>query len=234
MVREHMETIKLDSWKAVCNYIDAGFWQPTPTYFEHIVQRNTYYPPHAFSKGQLASKSWLLQKLSDAYLYEMDLQSKPTVAILGCWIGTMVHSLHQHFELERVYGIDKDPESIDKSETLNRDLVQDEWMYKGVTHDVDLLDCSHMQFETGGELINCKPDWIINTSCEHMSTLWFDSIDEDQLVIMQTNNSEEFAGHINPVDSIEDMQRMYPLKDTLYVGEMITPAYTRFMQIGHK
>ena len=52
-----MDTIKLDSWKAVSNYIDRGFWQPKPTYFEHIVQRNTYYPPHAFSKGQLASKS---------------------------------------------------------------------------------------------------------------------------------------------------------------------------------
>ena len=159
---------------------------------------------------------------------------EPTVAILGCWIGTMVHSLHQHLTTERIYGIDKDPESIEKSETLNREFVQDGWKYKGVVADVDLLDCSYMQFETGGELINCKPDWIINTSCEHMSTLWFDSIDEDQLVVMQTNNSEEFAGHINPVKSVQEMQDMYPTKDTIYVGEMITPAYTRFMQIGHK
>lgn len=236
MVGEHMETIKLDSWKAVSNYIDRGFWQPKPTYFEHIVQRNTYYPPHAFSKGQLASKSWLLKELYASVIDPPGSVSlpEPTVAILGCWIGTMVHSLHQHLTIERIYGIDKDPESIEKSETLNREFVQDGWKYKGVVADVDLLDCSYMQFETGGELINCKPDWIINTSCEHMSTLWFDSIDEDQLVVMQTNNSEEFAGHINPVKSVEEMQDMYPLKDTIYVGEMITPAYTRFMQIGHK
>ena len=236
MVGEHMDTIKLDSWKAVSSYIDRGFWQPKPTYFEHIVQRNTYYPPHAFSKGQLASKSWLLKELYASVIDPPGSVNlpEPTVAILGCWIGTMVHSLHQHLTIERIYDIDKDPESIEKSETLNREFVQDGWKYKGVVADVDLLDCSYMQFETGGELINCKPDWIINTSCEHMSTLWFDSIDEDQLVVMQTNNSEEFAGHINPVKSVQEMQDMYPLKDTIYVGEMITPAYTRFMQIGHK
>ena len=34
--------------------------------------------------------------------------------------------------------------------------MQDGWKYKGVVHDVDLLDCDNMQFETGGELINVK------------------------------------------------------------------------------
>ena len=55
--------ISLKSWKEVTEYIDNGFWKPTPSYFEHIVQHNSYYPNHAFSKGQLASKSWLLEKL---------------------------------------------------------------------------------------------------------------------------------------------------------------------------
>ena len=51
---------------------------------------------------------------------------------------------------------------------------------------------------------------------------------------MQTNNSEEFDGHINPCYTVKEMQDKYPLSNTLYVGEMITPAYTRFMQIGYK
>jgi hypothetical protein len=51
---------------------------------------------------------------------------------------------------------------------------------------------------------------------------------------MQTNNSEEFEGHINPCSSILQMQEMYPLSETLYVGELITPAYSRYMQIGYK
>jgi len=229
-----METIKLNSWKEVTEYIDNGFWQPTPSYFEHIVQHNTYYPNHAFSKGQLASKSWLLEKLSNVYLYGLPLQSDPVVAILGSWIGALVEPLHKSISIERIYGIDTDAEAIEKSEKLNRQFVQDEWKYKGVVHDVDLLDCSEMEFQTGGELINVKPDWIINTSCEHMSTLWYDSVQSDQLIIMQTNNSEEFEGHVNTCKSIDEMQLKYPLTNPLYVGELITPAYTRYMQIGYK
>ncbi len=229
MVRTKMESIKLNSWKEVTEYIDDGFWQPTPSYFEHIVQHNSYYPNHAFSKGQLASKSWLLEKL-----YYNTEKSNPTVAILGSWIGALVEPLHKHFEIERIYGIDTDAEAIEKSEKLNQKFVQDSWKYKGVVHDVDMLDCDTMQFETGGELITTKPHWIINTSCEHMSTLWYDTVDPDQLIIMQTNNSKEFDGHINPCYTVKEMQEKYPLGNVLYVGELITPAYTRYMQIGYK
>ena len=225
-----METIKLNNWKEVTDYIDNGFWQPTPSYFEHIVQHNTYYPNHAFSKGQLASKSWLLKEVHHTYPKIPNL----TVAILGSWIGALVEPLHKSIPIERIYGIDTDAEAIEKSEKLNRQFVQDGWKYKGVVHDVDLLDCSEMEFQTSGELINVKPNWIINTSCEHMSTLWYDSVDSDQLIIMQTNNSEEFEGHINTCESVEEMQLKYPLSQTRYVGELITPAYTSFMQIGYK
>ena len=229
MVRGTMESIKLNNWKEVTQYIDNGFWQPTPSYFEHIVQHNSYYPNHAFSKGQLASKSWLLEKL-----YYNTEKNNPTVAILGSWIGALVEPLHRHFEIERIYGIDTDADAIEKSEKLNQKFVQDSWKYKGVVHYVDMLDCDNMQFETGGELITVKPNWIINTSCEHMSTLWFDAVDSDQLVIMQTNNSEEFDGHINPCYTVKEMQEKYPLTNVLYIGELVTPAYTRYMQIGYK
>ena len=225
-----MESIVLNSWKEVTEYIDNGFWQPTPSYFEHIVQHGNYYPQHAFSKGQLASKSWLLKEVHHTYPKIPNL----TVAILGSWIGALVEPLHKSISIERIYGIDTDAEAIEKSEKLNRQFVQDSWKYKGVVHDVDLLDCGEMEFQTGGELINVKPDWIINTSCEHMSTLWYDSVDSDQLIIMQTNNSEEFEGHINTCEDVKEMQEKYPLSQTNYVGELVTPAYTRFMQIGYK
>ena len=225
-----MESIKLNNWQEVTDYIDNGFWQPTPSYFEHIVQHGNYYPQHDFSKGQLASKSWLLKEVHHTYPKIPNL----TVAILGSWIGALVEPLHKSISIERIYGIDTDAEAIEKSEKLNRQFVQDSWKYKGVVHDVDLLDCGEMEFQTGGELINVKPDWIINTSCEHMSTLWYDSVDSDQLIIMQTNNSEEFEGHINTCEDVKEMQEKYPLSQTNYVGELVTPAYTRFMQIGYK
>ena len=225
-----MQSIKFNTWEEVAHYVDEGFLQVPNWMFEHVVQHGNYYPAHAFSKGQLASKSWLLQQLheSDLSLY------KPEIAVLGCWIGSLNPFLQKHFDPSRVYGIDQDADSIHKSEKLNQVYVTDGWKYKGVVHDVDALDCSAMQFETGGELINTKPDWIINTSCEHMSTGWFDTVDSDQLIIMQTNNSTEFDGHINVCYTVQEMQEKYPLSNTLYIGEMTTPAYTRFMQIGYR
>ena len=225
-----METINLKKWRDVSNYIDTGFYKPRLSTVEHIIQHGNYYPKHAFSKGQLASKSWLLDKLR----FHLDADEEYIVAILGCWIGTLVEPLHRYFNLERIYGIDSDADAIEKTEKLNRDHVQDSWKYKGVVHDVDLLDCGEMSFTTEGELINIKPNVLVNTSCEHMSTLWYDSVDKDQLIVMQTNNSEEFDGHINPCYTAEEMQKKYPLSKTLYIGELITPAYTRYMQIGYK
>ena len=99
---------------------------------------------------------------------------------------------------------------------------------------MSMLSTHNMEFTTGGELIRVKPDCIINTSCEHMDNEWFDSADDDQLIVMQTNNSEDFEGHINICDSIDDMKAKYPLSKTHFIGQLITPAYTRFMQIGYK
>ena len=45
---------------------------------------------------------------------------------------------------------------------------------------------------------------------------------------------EEYDGHINICETVGVMQKKYPLSKTLYVGELITPAYTRLMQIGYK
>ena len=229
-MKAQIETIELTDWNEVSNYVEQGFLQVPNWMFEHVVQHGNYYPAHAFSKGQLASKSWLLQKL---YI-KNPLPPKPTIAILGSWIGSLNPFLQRLASPERVYGFDMDADAITKSEKLNKKYVQDSWRYKGVVADVSQLDCSNMQFETSGELITVKPDWVINTSCEHMDTGWFDTVDSDKLIIMQTNNSKEFDGHINPCYNIEEMRTWYPLSKELYCGEMITPAYTRYMQIGYK
>ena len=91
-----------------------------------------------------------------------------------------------------------------------------------------------MIFETGGELIHTTPDIVINTSCEHMNTHWFETADSTQLIAMQTNDSEGYMGHINTRKTIEEMFTMYPMRNRLYAGIMKTPAYTRFMQIGYR
>ena len=120
------------------------------------------------------------------------------------------------------------------SELFNERYVQDSWKYKGVVADVSMLTTSALEFETGGELINIKPDWVINTSCEHMDNNWFESADGDQLIIMQSNDSPDFDGHINTCNDIEHFKAKYPMSRIHFVGELKTPAYTRYMQIGYR
>jgi hypothetical protein len=117
---------------------------------------------------------------------------------------------------------------------FNRLHLENGWKYKGVVADVSMMDTHHMEFQTGGELITVTPDWLVNTSCEHMDTSWFDSAGSEQLIIMQTNDSPDFAGHINICEDMQQVEQKYPLSDVLYSGELVTPVYTRFMQIGYK
>ncbi|MDA8842163.1 hypothetical protein N9N08_00625 [bacterium] len=223
-------TIKLNSWNEVEHYIDNSYLHIPPSYFERAVMDRRY-PRDAFSKGQLASKGWLLEELSNI----KDLPEDMTIALLGCWIGAIVEPLLiSTIPIERIYGLDIDAQSIELAEKFNQKHVANSWKFKGVVADASILDCNHMEFETGGELIKVSPECIINTSCEHMGTEWFESAGSDQLIVMQTNNSPDFEGHINPVASLNEMEALYPLRKSMYSGQLVTPSYTRFMQIGYK
>lgn len=197
----------------------------------YVSELNTgAYPRDAFSTGQLASKAWLLHSLQSVQPHHTSLE----IAYLGCWIGTIVEHLHGIFDVTRIYGFDVDAHSIALSEQFNNRFVMDNWRYKGVVADVDTLNLSDLVFETSGELIETTPSWIINTSCEHMSSDWFNTVDANQLIIMQTNNNPDLAGHINVCESLEVMCDRYPMSRRLYCGEMVFPDYVRYMQIGYR
>ena len=223
------ETINLNTWSEVDKFLSMGSISVPFDYLERASQRE--YPRDAFSKGQLVSKLWMLEKLQDLNNGRNDIH---TIAILGCWIGSIVDFLQKSFIINRVYGFDIDPVSIELAEKFNAHYVQDNWKFKGVVADVSMLTTRYMVFQIGGDLIEVTPSIVINTSCEHMGTEWFDTASKDQLIVMQTNDSPQYDGHINTCSSIEEMQSKYPMSNTLYVGEMRTPAYIRFMQIGYK
>jgi len=223
-------SLNLSDWHSVEQWLDAQTALTIPpSYLERATKPE--YPRDAFSLGQLASKAWLLENADAIHTGRNQL----TVAVLGCWIGALIQPLTMLTpRIQRIYGFDVDPSSVELSERFNQRLVQDGWRYKGVVADVSLLETRQMEFETGGELISVKPDVVINTSCEHMGTEWFETADPDQLIIMQTNNSPDFDGHINPCESVKQMQERYPLRECLLAGKLELPVYTRFMQIGYK
>ena len=223
-----MNKIVLKDWSDVRLWTDGTGLRIPASYLEKV--NNRVYPIDAFSIGQMASKAWLLHHLH----HVTPRKSNVTVGLFGCWVGALVPFLHNAFLIERIYGFDIDVPCVNYAERFNQEYVEDNWKFKGVVADVSMMQTSDMEFETGGELIQCKPDWVINTSCEHMDNSWFETADSEQLIIMQSNNSPEFEGHVNTCNDIEDFKAKYPLKKCFFAGELQTPAYTRFMQLGYK
>lgn len=77
-------------------------------------------------------------------------------------------------------------------------------------------------------------DIVINTSCEHMSNKWFDSLPPDTIVCLQTNDYFDNPQHKNCVEGLPQAKSKYPMKRIVYEGELKTELYTRFMLIGIK
>lgn len=221
-----MHSIQKTSWDELGAWCDQHLTL-APSYVAEA--NNPKYPRDAFSLGQLASKAWLLKEL-----YPIATHPIKDWVIIGCWVAAIVPLLHKRFIINRIYGIDLDQHSIELSEVFNRKYVEDDWKYKGVIMDINYQEARWLQFETGFELIQTKPGVIVNTSCEHMNTEWFEGADSDQLIVMQTNNSKDFDGHINTCESISQLQDKYPMRDIRYIGEFKMPTYTRYMQIGYK
>lgn len=220
--------VDLQTWDDVAAWVDSTHVSIPASYLDKVNKRK--YPVDAFSLGQLASKAWLLQTLH----HVTPLPIKGDWAILGCWVGSIVPFLARGYIIDRIYGFDMDPASIELADEFNRELVVNNWKFKGVVANVDLIDWSDAEFEVSGQLIQTKPAVLINTSCEHMPTDWFETADSDQLIVMQTNNNPNFDGHVNICSSVEEMQEKYPLSDVKFVGELVTPFYSRLMQIGYK
>ena len=234
------ENITLKTWDEARDLLRQHYVRPSFDYLERAKQAK--YPSDAFSLGQTLSKSWLIQAtVTVMHLSEeLDLASReadspPTIAILGCWFGSLVDVwLDAYPCVERIYGLDMDPSAVLLSEEFNAHHVENNWKFKGVVANVETLNTSKMMFETGGELIQTQPSIIINTSCEHMGTHWFDTADGRQLIIMQTNDNPNLIGHVNTCSSISEMNDKYPLAEQLYCGALELPTYTRYMQIGYK
>ena len=227
------EKLVFDDWKMLTDWSlshEYTLLQPNFNQLHKIGQHR--YPPTAFSLGQLASKVWLSSVVYDQI---GSVNLKRDIAYLGCWIGTLAPWLNIMFKPDRIFGFDVDPETIEMADDYNNELVQDNWRFKGVVEDATIVDWSNPEFVVDAELItNFVPDVIVNTSSEHMSDNWFMSAHPDTLVIMQTNNYFAWTQeHVNCVDSMETMIKQYPMRKTVYAGEMVTPAYTRYMQIGY-
>ena len=82
---------------------------------------------------------------------------------------------------------------------------------------------------------------IINCSTEHMTSEWFENIDPNALVCIQTtdvDNQDEPWFITNPTKTIDDFKTKYPMTEVLFSGSksFVYPdvSYDRHMIIGRK
>ena len=202
----------------------------------------------AFSRGQLQSKLWLLDKVSD-----YNLKLGDTIYVCAGWYGVLSALLFERYNVEgNIYSFDSDPTTSNPADTLNKEWIIDNMKFKSFVKDIkelkyddEILPIQHFKYTdaTEFEIMDTthevkKPTCVINTSCEHITDFkkWWDSIPKDTMVILQNNdfidNDDETV-----VNTITDMQSWLDelkLSKEIFSGVLSLEQYKRYMVIGTK
>jgi hypothetical protein len=171
----------------------------------------------AFWRGQIRSKEWLIENLSQF------VSKESSIDIHGGWVGVLASMLFQSsIPITAIRSIDIDPECQDIADMMNRQEFLEE-RFKAVTYDM-------CEFQSDADI-------SINTSFEHISQeayeLWLSRLRNESLVVLQTNNYQ-IPEHIRIANNLEEFKEQSCLKHILYSGELELPLYKRFMIIGKK
>ena len=195
--------------------IDFSLLENVFTVFEHEPERKDDLFD-SFSRNQFVAKNAIINHLDDLNLLNLSTE----IVIWGSWYGSILVAL-LHDRVKKITCIDSDESVITIGDNrLFPTYDNVEWIAGDIFKEYrDVYDTA---------------DIFINTSCEHMDNNWFESADSNQLIIMQSNDSPDFDGHINTCNDIEHFKAKYPMSRIHFVGELKTPAYTRYMQIGYK
>ena len=213
-------------WRVLEKYTNSKFVKPLKS-LDNI-------DLDCFSRGQIASKKWLIEELK-----KVD-KSLGTVFLCAGWYATLVPMLEEadiKFDKIRSFDIDKEVWKI--AEVFNKDLVLDDWKFKATTQDIHDINYNTNKYNTvksNGETEQLKdsPDTIINTSCEHIENFdsWYAKLPTGKLVILQSNNYFDIPEHVNCVQDISQFEQMTPMQEVYFTGELKLEKYTRYMRIG--
>ena len=165
-----------------------------------------------FSSGQIESKLWLLNEIKT---YSAGSYGKSAV-VVGAWYGTLGLLLKERYPDLKVNMIDIDP----RCERFVNNIIYSDSSLKYTT--------ANMYNYVYSEIL------IINTICEHISNLsqWVDSLPKSRIIVLQSNNFVLGNGHINCVNSEDELAKQANLKEVWYKGKLEMPMYTRYMVIG--
>ena len=189
----------------------------------------------SLSQGQLNSKMWLINELKT-----LDI-NLGTVFLCAGWYGILAMLMFEHdIKMGRVRSFDIDPTVAMIADKFNAPWVKTGWRFKASTLDImDINYPTHYTVERAdGTSLDLEemPDTIINTSCEHINnfTKWYANIPAGKIVILQSNDYTDIEEHVNCVHSKEEFDDQVPMRQCLYLGELPTDKYNRYMKIGIK
>lgn len=190
----------------------------------------------ALSQGQLQSKQWLIRELE-----ALDLPLGTVFLLAGWWglLGSMM--FESKLKFDKIRSFDLDPSCAPIADKINHSHVIDGWKFKASTADITALNYLKTEYTTKradgteAQLLDI-PNTLINTSCEHLKnfSLWFRTIPNQKLLVLQSNDFFAHSDHVGAVKSLEEFERLAPLNEVLFRGELSLDGYNRFMLIGRK
>jgi hypothetical protein len=242
-------------------------YKPWSLFLNNLIKKLRDYPQlgTGLSHSQVESKHWLMEELkkvvenNDESVTGLEKIKKSydntVVFIYGGWYGILAGMLFCHLSISKIRSFDMNPECRELARKLNIEQTKT-WDFQAATLDVNDLEYhredENIRWKTTVTYINDKdeeseleeaPDFIINTSAEHMFDKWFHNIPEQTLVLIQSNDYHELSDHINCVKSLDEMKEKYKLSTILYSGILeqsgmpidgVPRMFNRFMLIGTK
>ncbi|AUN99892.1 class I SAM-dependent methyltransferase [Bacteriovorax stolpii] len=169
------------------------------------------------SKGQLESKMWLLSEFKQIFKNNPHLDNLKTI-VVGGWIGILARALNESDKRITADTVDIDPNAT----TIAR-LTLD--LDRGKAFTMDMFDLDYRSYQC-----------VVNTSTEHILNLkaWSDNLPKGTFVVAQNNNGHKISGHVNCVNSSEELEKLLGLSEIYYTGTKAFSLYDRFMVIGRK
>ena len=168
------------------------------------------------SPNQYRSKEVLIKHVENLQLVDQNSE----IVIFGGWYGTILIPAFKY--VDRITLIDKDKNIIGVAKNRLFDH------YKNV----DFISKDVFDWAPDSKRIKTC-NLIINTSCEHMSSMKNLELDTKAYFAYQSNNMYDIEGHINCVSSIEEFKYQLPDNAKVMIEDrIIDERGTRFLLIG--
>ena len=166
----------------------------------------------AFHTNQIESKK------QASLAFEAVSGNANKVLYIGSWLGFLTRVLVEKYPSINFYEVDMDTRCKEVSGRFNYTFKN----YLG--HQSVNID----DFESINDF-----DTVINLSCEHMTTDWYNRIKPGTQLVMQSNNLV-IDDHINNCKSLDDFKRKYPLSEVKYDTTLELNIFNRFTLSGVK